>query len=41
MMASKEIDYKEETFQLSYELVNPAKEDVLLVLHGWVATKRS
>jgi len=39
MMASKEIDYKEETFQLSYELVNPAKEDVLLVLHGWGSNK--
>ncbi len=38
-MASKEIVYKEQTFQLSYELVNPAKDNVLLILHGWGSTK--
>jgi len=38
-MASKEIFYKEHTFQLSYELVNPAQEEVLLVLHGWGSNK--
>ena len=38
-MASKEITYKEQTFQLSYELVNPAKSEVLLVLHGWGSNK--
>ncbi len=38
-MASKEITYKEQPFQLSYELVNPAQEPVLLVLHGWGSTK--
>ena len=38
-MASKEITYKEQTFQLSYELVNPTKEKVLLVLHGWGSNK--
>ncbi len=38
-MASKEIIYKEQPFQLSYELVNPAKEKVLLVLHGWGSNK--
>ena len=38
-MASKEIHYKEQPFQLSYELVNPAKEPILLVLHGWGSNK--
>ncbi len=38
-MASKEIIYKSKTFTLSYELVNPAQEKVLLVLHGWGSNK--
>lgn len=38
-MALKEIIYKEQPFQLSYELVNPAQEAVLLVLHGWGSNK--
>ncbi len=38
-MASKEIHYKAHTFQLSYELVNPSQEEVLLVLHGWGSNK--
>jgi len=38
-MASKEITYKEQPFQLSYELVNPTQEQVLLVLHGWGSNK--
>ena len=38
-MASKEIIYKEEIFQLAYELVNPSHENVLLVLHGWGSNK--
>ena len=38
-MASKEINYKEQTFQLSYELVNPTQKEVLLVLHGWGSNK--
>jgi len=38
-MASKEINYKEQTFQLSYELVNPAQKEVLLILHGWGSNK--
>lgn len=38
-MASKEITYKEQTFQLSYELVNPTQDEVLLVLHGWGSNK--
>ncbi len=38
-MASKEITYKKQPFQLSYELLNPTKEKVLLVLHGWGSNK--
>ncbi len=38
-MASKEIRYKGQTFKLAYELVNPAKDEVLLVLHGWGSNK--
>jgi len=38
-MASKEIIYKEHSFQLSYELVNPAQEKVFLILHGWGSNK--
>ena len=38
-MASKEIHYKNNTFQLSYELVNPTQDKVLLVLHGWGSNK--
>jgi len=38
-MASKEIHYKEQPFQLSYELVNPTQESILLVLHGWGSNK--
>jgi pimeloyl-ACP methyl ester carboxylesterase len=38
-MAAKEIRYKEHNFNLSYELVNPTQEKVLLVLHGWGANK--
>ena len=38
-MASKDISYKDHTFQLSYELVNPVKNEVLLVLHGWGSNK--
>ena len=38
-MASKEIRYKEQTFKLAYELVNPTQNEVLLVLHGWGSNK--
>jgi len=38
-MASKEINYKEKAFQLSYELINPTQEKVLLILHGWGSNK--
>ena len=38
-MASKEIHYKEQPFQLSYELVNPAQQESILILHGWGSNK--
>jgi len=38
-MASKEVNYKDKTFQLSYELLNPSENKVLLVLHGWGSNK--
>lgn len=33
-MASKEIIYKNNSYKLSYELVNPHKENTILILHG-------
>lgn len=38
-MASKEIIYKNKTFKLSYTLINPKQERVLLILHGWGSNK--
>lgn len=38
-MAVKEIRYKENIFKLSYEVINPKEQDVLLVLHGWGSNK--
>ncbi len=38
-MASREIIYREKHFELSYELVNPAQKEILLVLHGWGSNK--
>jgi pimeloyl-ACP methyl ester carboxylesterase len=38
-MALKEINYKNQTFKLSYEIINPSKKKSLLVLHGWGSNK--
>lgn len=38
-MASKEIRYKDNSFKLAYELINPEQDKVLLVLHGWGSNK--
>ena len=38
-MASKEIEYNNKIFKLSYDLVNPVQNDVLLILHGWGSNK--
>ncbi|MDM5271972.1 alpha/beta hydrolase [Sulfurovum sp. zt1-1] len=38
-MASKEIIYNNQPFQLSYELLNPSANDAILILHGWGSNK--
>ena len=38
-MAIKEINYKEQKFKLSYEMVNPTAKESILVLHGWGSNK--
>jgi len=38
-MAVKEIIYKEKSFRLSYEIMNPSEEAVVLILHGWGSNK--
>ena len=38
-MALKEINYKEQKFKLSYELVNPTAKESILILHGWGSNK--
>ncbi len=38
-MALREITYRKEQFDLSYELVNPAQKESLLILHGWGSNK--
>ena len=38
-MALKEIDYKEQKFKLSYEIVNPSAKESILILHGWGSKK--
>jgi len=38
-MAIKEINYNDTTFKLSYEMINPSKEETILILHGWGSNK--
>ncbi len=38
-MALKEIEYKEQKFKLSYEIVNPSAKESILILHGWGSKK--
>ncbi|HIP26861.1 MAG TPA: alpha/beta hydrolase [Flavobacteriaceae bacterium] len=38
-MAVKEINYKNQTFKLSYEIMNPSAKEAILVLHGWGSNK--
>lgn len=38
-MAVKEIEYKSQVFKLSYEIVNPSKEQAIIILHGWGSNK--
>ncbi len=39
VMAVKEIMYKEQTFKLSYEMLNPSAKESVLILHGWGSNK--
>ncbi len=38
-MAIKSIQYKHQTFQVSYEIVNPEKSKTMIFLHGWGSNK--
>ncbi len=38
-MAIKSIQYKHQTFQISYEILNPDKSKTLIFLHGWGSNK--
>ncbi len=38
-MASKDIQYNNHNFTISYEIINPVKEPALLILHGWGSNK--
>jgi len=38
-MASREIIYNGNRFDISYEQVNPSQKELLLVLHGWGSNK--
>ena len=38
-MAIKSIQYKHQTFQISYEVIHPEKSKTLIFLHGWGANK--
>jgi len=38
-MAAKELEYQNNRFKLSYEIVNPGKEKTILILHGWGSNK--
>ena len=38
-MASREVIYREKSFEVSYELANPSQKEVLLILHGWGSNK--
>jgi len=38
-VAVKSIQYKQQTFQISYQIINPEKSKTLIFLHGWGANK--
>jgi len=39
LMASREIYYKKRRFTISYEIVNPLKQEAIVILHGWGSNK--
>ncbi len=38
-MAVKQLNYKNKLFDISYEILNPMREDVIVFLHGWGSNK--
>lgn len=38
-MALKSLQYNHNTFSISYEIVNPAREQTIVFLHGWGSNK--
>jgi len=38
-MASREIEYQGQVFDIAYELLNPSQKETLLILHGWGSNK--
>jgi pimeloyl-ACP methyl ester carboxylesterase len=38
-MALKTLKYRDGTFKLSYEIVNPTAKEAILILHGWGSNK--
>jgi len=38
-MASREIYYDERRFTISYLIVNPSKQETIIILHGWGSNK--
>ncbi|MDD5359430.1 MAG: alpha/beta hydrolase [Sulfurovaceae bacterium] len=38
-MAQRDINYKKNIFNIAYDIVNPSKENTILILHGWGSNK--
>jgi pimeloyl-ACP methyl ester carboxylesterase len=38
-MAQREIIYNKNKFSIAYDIVNPTKEDAIIILHGWGSNK--
>lgn len=38
-MAQRDVNYKEHIFHIAYDIVNPSKEDSIVILHGWGSNK--
>ncbi len=38
-MALKQISYKNNNFNISYEIINPSKVEIIVFLHGWGSNK--
>jgi non-heme chloroperoxidase len=38
-MAQRDVNYKKNIFNIAYDIVNPSKENTILILHGWGSNK--